>query len=465
MLRRTATACLLAALSCLLLVPGPTPGARAQDGDARYDRIEREVARIRGLPFKSDLEASYRTRAELRTELERQLAEQLPRSEALKGERVLEAFGLAPEGLDLRKLNADLYTEQIAGFYDPRTKELALINSKRTLDPLTESIYSHEATHALQDQHHDLKALQDRLKRLDDDQTLAITSLIEGDATAVQFDYARTRPEVLRALLTGEAQEAPTDELEKAPPIIAAGLLYPYVGGLGFVTALKRNGGYRAVDRAFEDAPASTEQVLHPEKYLRRDEPTEVRLADVGPALGAGWRKLEENNLGEFQSAVLLSEERNWQALIQTLLLNPPAATTGWDGDRYALWTRGDEEALVWQSVWDSPKDAEEFAAALARREAKRLGAKPAAQGSTVTLAGRDRNALIERDGATVRYALAPDAELAARALAALGAQGGAQPPGLPDTGGGGAAALGPVAAALAAAALLCARGPRRRVQ
>jgi hypothetical protein len=125
-----------------------------------------------------------------------------------------------------------------------------------------------------------------------------------------------------------------------------------------------------------EGPPDSTEQVLHPDKYLRVEEPLRVSL-DV--ALGSGWRRTASGTWGEFQTRELVGER----------------AAAGWGGDRYELWhgPGGDVLAMRWR--WDTPRDAREFASA-----ARELGATARrASGDAVTLAW------------------APSAGLAARAI------------------------------------------------
>jgi hypothetical protein len=258
---------------------------------------------------------------------------------------------------------------------------------------------------------------------MSDDQALAVTALYEGDAMAGSLDYLLANPGLAARLAF--AVEPASAALDQAPPVLAIWLIFPYVQGQEFVTALRADGGWAAVDAAYADLPASTEQILHPEKYLARDEPTAVTLP-APTVLGDGWTVVDENNVGELQTAILLAElapGEGVNGLMGTINLPRGArqAAAGWDGDRYSLWSDGAAEVLVWRSVWDSAEEATEFARALQTREERRFGGLFAGDtAGDLTMVAGDHALRIVQDGTDVRYVLAPTPELAEQALAAL---------------------------------------------
>lgn len=193
---------------------------------------------------------------------------------------------------------------------------------------------------------------------------------------------------------------------------------FTYGQGEAFVAALRDEGGWDAVDAAYADPPVSTEQILHPEKYFgARDDPTPVALPDPAAALGDGWTLVHENALGELQTAVLLANQE--ASGFGPLPEAAAAAAAGWDGDRYALWTDGQAEVLVWRSVWDGDAEAAEFVAALRDREEARTGqAWTAADGTGLIDGGRAVR--LRRVGDEVTYVVAPTISLAGAALTAL---------------------------------------------
>jgi hypothetical protein len=157
------------------------------------------------------------------------------------------------------------------------------------------------------------------------------------------------------AELEGGGVEANEEVLANAPPIIRETLEFPYVRGIDFAMVLQSE-GWEAVNAAFADPPQSTEQILHPEKYLSRDEPTLVALPPLTDTLGSGWHLVEAETLGEFQTSLYLAQQVDRTTADQ--------ASEGWDGDQYAVYVRDDDDVLVFVTVWDSPTDREEFVAA-----------------------------------------------------------------------------------------------------
>jgi hypothetical protein len=135
---------------------------------------------------------------------------------------------------------------------------------------------------------------------------------------------------------------------------------FPYQEGRGFAAALFEAQGWDAVNRAYADLPRSTEQVLHPERYLSEvpDVPSEVFVPDLGGVLGAEWTPGVRDTLGEFVVGVYLGrtlpEQMAWQA------------ADGWDGDTFVAWEHEDGDRVrIWRTTWDGTADAAEFERAL----------------------------------------------------------------------------------------------------
>ncbi|MDP9363696.1 MAG: hypothetical protein M3Q10_05630 [Chloroflexota bacterium] len=393
---------------------------------AAFDRVAEETAMLRELPIDAEIVEVFLSREGLAERLPRDMEEDYPAAEAEADSRAWAAFGLIPPGTDLRRLYTDLLAEQVAGFYDPETNEMFVIGGE--FGALEEFTYSHEVVHALQDQHLGLDELIDvDPAEVSDDEGLATTSLFEGDATVASLEYVLANP-ALAARIAGSAlvDQPDTPVLNASPAVLALWLMFPYLGGQPFVEAIRAEGGWAAVDAAYADPPVSSEQILHPEKYLERDEPTPVALLDLAPTLGAGWEIVDENNLGEFQVAIMLANLQPGQGLnAMTGAIALPdaasAAAAGWDGDWYQLWGNGDREVLAWRSVWDGEEDAVAFADALRAYDEGRFGGTFAGETpQSLALATADRAARIERVGNEVTYVLAPDAELAEQTMAAL---------------------------------------------
>ena len=322
--------------------------------------IAREIAAIRGLavehPINFEVSDKSTIQAYARTSLETQMA-----PDQWEAFRILLVHtGMIPAGTDLEDLVVRLYAEQIAGYYDPSRKTFYLADWLPEL--LQRGVVAHEVTHALQDQHFDLERWLSALPPTEDG-ALARAAVAEGDAMAAMIAYllapmgaqVEDLPPISR-LLGGQgpaiADAYPT--FDAAPAALQRLLLFPYVEGSDFVRAALESGGWRAVDRLYRDPPASTEQILHPERYFgARDEPRAVDL----PVEADSLPPLAEGSWGEFGTRLALAAVLSDSAL-------PAVAARGWDGDRYGLWRTSKGVRYVWITVWDSPAIAERFAEA-----------------------------------------------------------------------------------------------------
>ena len=358
---------------------------------ASVARIAERVERERGLRFDQVPRPAAVTPGEARREGLESVDADYPPARRRADAEVLALLGLVPPGTDLGEAVASTLSEAVAGYYDPRTRRLRIVEGAQTANRvLYEMVLAHELTHALEDQRFgfDLDALA-----AGGDRALAHTALIEGSATALMYRYVEDRfgPEELLGGLAASAFQG-TGNL---PPFLTAQLVFPYTAGERFVGRLLEvgNGGWRVVDAALRfRPPASTEQVLHPDAYLRVEQPRRVSLR--GPAAELqGWRPALRSTFGEWQTQKLLARAGG---------TGSADAAEGWGGDRYALFERGAERALVMRWRWDSRRDEREFAGAL--RAWSRDGV-PGSSGAA---------AIARRRGA-VTLVLAPDARLARR--------------------------------------------------
>jgi hypothetical protein len=324
--------------------------------------VLKETSEIRQLSILRPVQSSAQSRAEIERSLIKSLDEDTTPAEMHADEVTLKKLGLAPMDFQYRALMLRVLTEQVAGYYDPKTRQFHLADWI-DLDG-QKPIMAHELTHALQDQHFNLRRFEHWPKG-DSDAELAAHALIEGDATLAMALYVANNP--LRALAflkslgtTGMASE----ELDKAPRALRESLLFPYQDGEKWASALYKRGGWNDVSQAFATLPQSTEQILHPDKYFTHEAPVRVTLPDVAPALGASgrWRRLAYDIQGEWGFYLILDQ----------FLKSPTEsrrAAAGWGGDRFEVYEgpKG-EGCLISLSVWDTENDAREFFDAFAKR-------------------------------------------------------------------------------------------------
>ena len=339
---------------------------------APVDVIAKRVEALRRLRFDELPEPVEVTAEQARSEGLESLDRDYPAERLRDDETIYELLGLIEPGADLRELTGNLFGEGVAGYYDPRDGRLRVVEGSGTgTRVLEEMILAHELTHALEDQRFGLESAP-----ATDDGTLARSALYEGSATALMYAYVGehfSAEETLGGLLSSAFED--TGDL---PPFIQAQVLFAYVGGEAFVRELLRRGGWGLVDTAYKvRKPSSTEQILHPEAYLEADEPKPVRIRAALP----GWKRAHAGTWGELQTRELLGGSSR--------------AAAGWGGDRYELWRRGDDAALIMRWRWDTPRDEAEFETRL--REV--IG---------------DRGVVVRRGG-TVTLAVAPDRDLAER--------------------------------------------------
>jgi hypothetical protein len=350
--------------------PEPTDGATAQpDGTEASARvvkpeesaeqraeIERQTSSLRGLPFKAPVTYKMIERGQLKAVLEKMVEEQYTERELRDYSRSLAAMGLVPDGTDVLRVLMGLYGEQVAAFYVPEEHALYTFQDQAWTGSMDRMLLSHELVHALQDQHFDVGRLPLKLKT-NDDKVLATSALVEGDATVLMTYWYANHADLdgaLQDLLAAFGQN--TQELAKAPEHLRESLIFPYQEGQRFVAALVQAGGMEAVNKVFAAPPTSTEQILHPEKFLGdRDDPVEVEL--TGWKMD-GWRLIGDNVLGEFGVRGLLKSRVG--------LFDARVAAQGWEGDRYHVYEHGENGPLgvVWESVWETEADARELVAA-----------------------------------------------------------------------------------------------------
>ena len=329
---------------------------------ARTDAVAKEVAKIRGLPLRRAIENEVVDRDELHARLAKMASDRKTAAETTAEGTALARWGMIPLGIDYTQEMVELLTEQIAGYYDPETKKLTISKSAGDDPSWAEMVLAHELDHGLQDQAFDLHTFED-LPDTEGDAALARHSLVEGDGIALMVEVLLARrgitapwanPQIATNLEKAMTQTG--DTLDKAPLAIRETMLFPYREGFAFVAALRRKKPWTAVDAAFKHPPRSTEQIMHPERYLAGDEP--IAITARTPVALAGYTLLHSTVWGELGFELFLRSHHLEDAMAAR-------AAAGWGGDRViALARPGDthpEHAVgLARFDWDSEADAVE---------------------------------------------------------------------------------------------------------
>lgn len=257
---------------------------------------------------------------------------------------------------------------------------------------------AHEIVHLLQDREFDLDAVY--RAGGDSDASLAVEALVEGDADFSAYGWSAT------AQSRGEQADVKPTRYDSVfvPGDYGAYLddllAFPYSAGQGFVAALHEQGGYAAVDAAFRDPPATTEQVLHPEKYLDGEEAEQV---DGPRSPGDGWfPEFLNQTFGEFdvgQMFLPLGQEEAAQI------------GDGWGGGQLDIYRRKNQVAVAVTLAFDSRADADEACEAVPEWWTALDGARPRQEGQAVK--GPRGYVAFNCTGDEVRIGVAPQAALA----------------------------------------------------
>ena len=386
--QRRGVVALLAILMALL-----TGAAEPLSAQVDFESIVKSTEEVRGLEFTEPVSFERMSKEELISFLKKELSRQYTPEEWRLTQSSLALFGAIPEALVLDDFLYDLMGDQVAGVYDPHAKKMYVVGNLSLKVGLTQVVLEHELTHVLTDQHFDLLSLP--IERIDnDDRALAALAIVEGDATISMVEYAKEMDMGAAVASAIVALFMNQDTFYSAPQYFQAWMMFPYLGGEVFLLRMmakyrvgedglerrtyssRRTEGaldWEVVSYVYRNPPESTEQVLHPEKYVDgSDSPVTVDLGEaLLETLGPGWVSKWENTMGEF--------------LIKTLLLESltpfraSEAAEGWGGDRYLLAENSEgKQALHWKTVWDTEADAKQFQGALVEAvEANSFGGFP----------------------------------------------------------------------------------------
>ena len=349
--------------------------------------VEHEVEQVRGLHYLHPVVVQEITDAQIDRRLAAAFSDTYPVTYYARRSAAWGTIGVIPPGTDLRAAIKNFESGQVVGFYDPDSKRLVFVGSGDADLSVDERFtLAHELTHALDDQHFDLRRLDGIAAACEDEDFQAALGAIEGNAQYTAAEVLLHMPggldlgDLIGSLLAGGSRELPG-----VPPFLSALELWPYTTGLAFMQAEATAGGEAAVDQVLRHFPSTTEQVIHPDAYPS-DVPAPVDVPDLTPALGPTWGDLDAMQVGE-----------EWLTAMLDLRLDDATAASaadGWDGGVYRAWTDGKAVAVVLATAWDSEADATAFATAM-----------------TTWIADGRSIASVHQDGSEVRVAFATDAE------------------------------------------------------
>jgi hypothetical protein len=371
--------------------------APVADPQIKADQIQKEVAELRGLPFKRNVKAELQSLDDFGKYLDKALETEVPAESKPYYGLVVRKLGLyngpiIENAPDMMKM---IMTSQAGAYYDPDKQTFFVLMTKMP-EMLLDGLFAHELHHGLQDQYFDLNKYfltPARTRSLSTDETMARQAVVEGEATYMMTLWLMKRMtgsipnrdllgtavdmqanmdmEMLRSMLKqpqvaetmGDDLKSALAAIEKIPPFMFDALMGAYMKGLGFVFAVEGH-GWSEVEKLYTTKPpASMEQILHPEKWFAGETPLGIKLPAFSDRRLRDWELLDTDVIGEFR----------WRSIFkaQGLAADANELAAGWNGDRYAIMKRNgkskDELLLLLYTAWDSEAEASQFAAGYRR--------------------------------------------------------------------------------------------------
>ena len=366
------TARLLAAALCAAVVGACARSDEAATNGPYARQVADDIPIIEkgtGLTFKKQPVLETRTKAQVRQFLESQIENQLSSEESAGQETFYKRMGLIPDTQHLQSFMLDLLTEQIAGFYDPHTKVLYVVDS--AAPEMIGFTIQHELVHALQDQYVNLDSIQH--VRGQNDRVMAADAVIEGQATLVPIQatlgpgaglpggWDRVRDMIRDSRMSGMA------EFRAAPEILQETMIFPYLSGAEFVRQFELHNPGKQPYGA--DMPTSTSEILHTGTYFSPQRQAPLNVAFAAPSTGT---VTYDDDMGEFETRIFLFQFLHDQNASMR-------GAAGWAGDRYEVIRFPSGDGIAWLTLWSSPLQSADFASDVETIVAQRFGA-PAAK-------------------------------------------------------------------------------------
>jgi hypothetical protein len=343
------------------------------------DEILKFASKDTSMPIHDEVKRKLVNRDEVVAFIRKHMEEDDDAQRLRRSELVLKKFGLLPRNFDLQTFLVALLREQVAGYYDPKSKTVNLLD---WIGPEQQKpVLAHELTHALQDQSFGLEKYmkagaadlgasrkEPTVEDIDiDEASTAHQAVVEGQAMVVLIDYELAptgqsvvdSPQLVEALKAGMlVGTADSVEFHNAPLYIKEALTFPYRYGLDFeVDLLTRVGKEKAYAGVFKNPPRTTREIMEPTMYLSGEKLAPLPILDFKKDF-KNYDKFDVGAVGEFDAAMLIDQ---YSGVEVSKRLYP-----NWRGGYYyAVRPKGDATAplgMMYLSRWSSPEKAVEFA-------------------------------------------------------------------------------------------------------
>jgi hypothetical protein len=342
----------------------PTPGASPTPSISLFEavatlkqttsKIQSRIETLRKLSPQMEIEPEPRTREDLANLANGLFDKRFLREQLIQAEQLYKALGMLDKGDDLKQITRDILLQQVAALYDDDSERLYVLSDASAIGPVEEMAYASVYMAGIQQQQFNAAELRQRARASgNSDYFRAVTAFLSGEVSQMQRGYAtffltREELDVLNKPL-------PTNPLATAPHVVKQVALLPQREGSRFVASIYSiTNDWESVNSVYASPPVSTEQILHPDKYLRGEEPVIPELPNIEAALGRGWELVAQDTMGEYLLRTYLEDEPD--------AVDASTAAAGWGGDRYALFLGPEGERLLAMVInWDTPQDCAEF--------------------------------------------------------------------------------------------------------
>ena len=352
----------------------PITKAQAKELFRSVDEILDFASHDTGLPITHKVKRNLITRESVERYVDKRMKDDKDAQRLEQSRLVLEKFGLLPPGYDLHTEFLRLLGEQVAAYYDPKSKSVNLLDWVQP--DIQKPVLAHELTHALQDQKINLEKWElagakdnspqpDQQEQVAEEAQAARQCVTEGQAMVVLVDYTLapigknilSAPEIVDVMRGSMADNKDSPVFAAAPMFLRESLLMPYTFGLEFVRAvLAKNGKEAAYLGMLENPPIDTRQIMQPETYLKKQNVPPLAIPDLDKLVAPDYERFDFGGMGEFDIYLLAKQYGG----------APPNYYPHWRGGYYfaarAKSTPKGQIAMLYFSRWDSPEAARDFA-------------------------------------------------------------------------------------------------------
>lgn len=340
---------------------------------ALSDKIMTQISDYTGRKPNPTVKKALTSKKEVITYVKAQIKKQYKNDEFLTEEVMIKLLKIFPWKTDYKETLLKLLEGQVGGYFNPETNTMYLADWLGSM--VQEITLAHELFHAVQHQNFGiLKYL--KMDNGNSDAKTAASAILEGEATGIMLDYMTvmkggnknasfvTMPGLTNMMKTQLESAMGSQNIPK--PMLYT-LVFPYIKGMIFVKHMVQTSGWEGMNKVYKRFPKSTEQLLHPEKYIADEKPVVVSIKDPKKLLPE-VKLLGQNTLGEGTFNILFESDES--------KATAPEHAMGWGGDRIYAFQQGKQYFGIFKAVWDDQSQGKQFAQSLKKYFASFKGSK-----------------------------------------------------------------------------------------